>query len=141
VDNVQNRRVRTLTWLEYGDYIDRLLSLLEKEQEKRREREIEWTSVVGVPRGGLPIAVAVSHRLRIPFLADCYPIETIGMWKENLLFVDDIVDSGETRARILAYSNTEHFWCSLFARPEVAPFTNAFVEVTEDWIQFPYERE
>jgi adenine/guanine phosphoribosyltransferase-like PRPP-binding protein len=122
VDNSLKRKVRKLTWAEYGQYIDRLLVLLEEIQKERLCSEMEWTEVVGVPRGGLPIAVAASHRLEIPLLADCYPIETVGMWRENLLFVDDIVDSGETRAKILASVRGEHAWGSMFVRPETSPF-------------------
>lgn len=47
------------------------------------------SGVFGVPRGGLVPAVALSHRLGVPFL---------DAPNDSMLWIDDIVDSGRTLA-------------------------------------------
>lgn len=50
----------------------------------------QYDSVYGVPRGGIPLAVALSKELKIPL------VERL---TEKTLVVDDLVDSGRTRLR------------------------------------------
>ena len=50
-----------------------------------------FESVYGIPRGGLIIAVMVSHKLGIPLITDLR-----GMYGKKFLIVDDIADTGRT---------------------------------------------
>jgi len=67
-----------LDWLDFDLAISRLYD---------RYKGIEFSGVYGVKRGGLALAVALSHQLKLKFLnkpnTDC-------------LWVDDIIDSGAT---------------------------------------------
>ena len=47
----------------------------------------KFTGVYGIPRGGLCLAVSLSHYLNIPLLE---------LPQDNCLIVDDIYDSGKT---------------------------------------------
>lgn len=51
--------------------------------------------VYGEPRGGLTLAVALSHRLRLPLLPEP---------EEHMLWCDDIVDRGDTVERVIMQS-------------------------------------
>ena len=48
------------------------------------------SGIYGIPRGGLCLAVALSHKLNIELLKEP---------RNNILIVDDIYDSGETLHR------------------------------------------
>jgi orotate phosphoribosyltransferase-like protein len=136
VENSEERRVRKLTWLEYGNYIERFCGVLSQFQAKRERDDLEFNYVFGSARGGLPIAVSVSHYLGIPLLVSFVAAHARGEYLDHsrVLGVDDIIDTGATRRK---YPNVH--WCSIFTRPETAQLVDRFVEVTEDWIQFPYE--
>ena len=50
----------------------------------------KYNSIYGIPRGGLIIAVLLSHKLNIPIIMDKSFINS------KVLVVDDLVDSGNT---------------------------------------------
>jgi len=70
------------TWKEYDEAIDKMVS-------EFRRHDFSCNCIYGLPRGGLTIAVSLSHRLGLPLVTEVrktdYP-----------LIVDDISDSGET---------------------------------------------
>ena len=61
--------------------------------------------VVGIPRGGLIIAVMISHRLGIKHMTIDHleKLEEFGLDidKKRILVVDDISDSGQTLKRVI----------------------------------------
>ena len=67
-----------LSWIEFDECINSIY-----EQCKNKD----FVGVYGFPRGGLCIAVALSHSLGLPLLEQP---------KNNSLIVDDIYDSGYT---------------------------------------------
>lgn len=129
MENNEKRRVRRLTWEEYGIYLLRFCDMLSFLQEMRARQDIDFKYVFGVERGGLPIAVAVSHYLGIPLL------RSLVVDNSRVLIVDDIVDTGETRRKL----PVDLHWASIFARKRTEGLVDTYVETTEDWIQFPYE--
>jgi xanthine phosphoribosyltransferase len=50
------------------------------------------TGVYGIPRGGLIIAVTLSHRLSIPWLAEPQP---------GCILVDDVIETGHTMQTLI----------------------------------------
>lgn len=86
------------------------------------------SGVYGIPRGGLCLAVALSHYLKIELLKTPY---------ENCLIVDDIYDSGKTLEKYKNYKNASYF--VLISKKEPTWF-DCFLKIkTEDWIIFPWE--
>lgn len=88
--------------------------------------------VYGVPRGGLPLAVALSHRLGLPLVTVIAP---------DVLVVDDIHDSGQT-LRELRQAHGErlrHVW--VWATRESVPYGYQAVltAIGSAWIIFPWE--
>ena len=88
----------------------------------------KFTGVYGFPRGGLCLAVTVSHYLDIPFLI--HP-------KEGCLVVDDIYDSGETMSELKNIKDAEFYvWIS----KKHPSWWNCYEFVNNDeWIIFPWE--
>lgn len=89
---------------------------------------LKATGIYGVPRGGLVLAVALSHKLRVPLLD--YP-------SRNGLWVDDIVDTGRTlysapeSIAYIAWINNLKDNCNLNL---ISAQSNA-----DGWVVFPWE--
>ena len=84
-----------LSWIEFDKCIYSI-----NEQCKNKKFE----GVYGFPRGGLCIAVALSHSLGIPLLKEP---------KDNSLIVDDIYDTGYTLEKIKHLKGSETYvWVS-----------------------------
>jgi len=71
----------------YSDYESLLNELVTKLKNDSRMKYIR--NVYGIPRGGLPIAVHLSHFLKLNFLTN--PFEKM---IEETIIVDDIADTG-----------------------------------------------
>ncbi len=87
-----------------------------------------FEGVYGFPRGGLCLAVALSHSLGLPLLDEP---------KNNTLIVDDIYDTGFTLEKIRHLKGSEtHVWIS-----KIKPsWWNAYSYIKEkEWIVFPWE--
>lgn len=91
-------------------------------------RGIKYSGIYPVMRGGLPVAMALSHKLQIPL------VDTLD---NNPLVVDDIVDSGKTRLRYNAYD----FACLHIGQnaPENA-MPDYYVNRTEEWVKYFWEK-
>lgn len=114
-------------------------------------REIaEWAkrynfkSVFGIPRGGLVVAVKMSHLLKIPLLLSRDDITN------DTLVVDDIIDTGKTMHKLLfSLLGANVMVASLFVGPEfgdeerkVAPDFFLHRKTDKDtWVVFPWEDE
>jgi len=76
--------------------------------------------IYGISRGGLPIAVRLSHLTRLPLTETPKSTTTV--------IVDDILDSGSTRE---SFKNFKHF--------EV--LVNKKEEDIKEWVIFPWEKK
>ena len=91
-------------------------------------RNKSFVGIYGFPRGGLCLAVALSHSLGIPLLDEP---------KNNSLIVDDIYDTGYTLERIKNLKGTEAYvWIS----KKKPTWWKAYKYTKEkEWILFPWE--
>ena len=105
-----------LDWLDFDLAISRLYD---------RYKGIEFSGVYGVKRGGLALAVALSHQLKLKFLnkpnTDC-------------LWVDDIIDSGAT---FVKYDGRCKDYCCWVARKTSNKYYS--VVLSKKWVVFPWE--
>jgi hypoxanthine phosphoribosyltransferase len=92
------------------------------------------SAVYGEPRGGLPMAVALSHRLKVPLVHELDFAVQLKKNNSTVLWVDDIIDTEKTYVE-----NKENFsyfasWVSRFK-------SNEFFSVTtsDKWVIFPWE--
>jgi len=86
------------------------------------------TSIFGIPRGGLIIAVKLSHLLGVP-LTLIQPLKD-----NNCLVVDDVADTGATLEKFKNYKTA-----TLHYKPWSSVKPTYYVEETTDWIIYPWE--
>lgn len=89
-----------------------------------------FSGVYGIPRGGLPLAVALSHHLCVPLLSEP---------KNDCLIIDDIRDSGATLASVSAqYPKALKFvWATRERR--ATDYSAALTDIGSRWVIFPWE--
>ena len=112
-------------WRQVEEFVDRIKSIGK-----------QFTGVYGLPRGGLVLAVMVSHKLGIPMLMSP---------TEGCLIVDDICDTGESLLHYVKNSSGDkvHSYTiatlyykenALGIEPDIYSYRKG-----EDWIIFPWE--
>lgn len=94
-----------------------------------------FTGVYGPARGGLPLAVWISHRANLPLLSAP---------SKGCLIVDDIADSGETLKKYSGLSirqeNERYFIATMFYKHTCCFEPDLWLfEKTYDWVIFPWE--
>lgn len=115
-----------VTWEAVLAYIDTLVM-------KVQVAGIKVSGVYGIPRGGLVLAVMISHRLNVPLLLAPAP---------DCIVVDDIVDSGRT---LLHYTTNDtqfnkYYLTTMYCcdRSIVKPDFYMY-DKKDKWIRFPWE--
>ena len=119
----------------------------------------KWKAIVSITRGGLVPAAIVARELDLRLIdtvcvasydhksqgdmSVLKPIapETYGDG-ENVLIVDDLVDTGKT-ARVVRDMLPKAHFATVYAKPEGRPMVDTFVtEVSQDtWIYLPWDME
>ena len=104
----------------------------------QRLKHESFEAVYGIPRGGLIIAVLVSHKLNIPLITDLK-----NMYGKKFLIVDDIADTGVTLER---YKKLEVCDKAVFATLDYHKQSTVvpdywISEKGDKWIVYPWERE
>tara|TARA_Y100000739_G_scaffold69182_1_gene58118 strand:- start:2766 stop:3203 length:438 start_codon:yes stop_codon:yes gene_type:complete len=112
--------MKELSWTQF----DQAVAVLAE-----RYATIPMTGIYGVPRGGLCLAVALSHALQQPLLSDPVP---------DALIVDDVYETGRTLQALHARCPNARFavWVS-----KCPPLWWQAAVVTEhsEWLLFPWE--
>ena len=86
-------------------------------------------SIYGIPRGGLVVAVRLSHMLDLPLILDSKEIQP------HTLVVDDIADSGKTLRK---YKNS--LTATLYYNKRSAVIPKFWIFKKKDkWVVFPWE--
>ena len=124
-----------VTWDQVEQDIDKIVKDLLK------HTEIDY--VVGIPRGGLIIAVMISHRLGVKHMTIDHleKLEEfdLGIDKKRILIVDDISDSGQTLKRF----RKDYTTATLDVRNTTIAIPQFYANWLEnaDWIVYPWERK
>ncbi len=122
---------RIVTYQEFGKLLDLLVAKLEA---------YKFDYVYGPPRGGLPIAVHLSHHLDIELVGTDFINWSIYHGSQKILLADDVVDTGQIingLKSLLGKSNIITAAC-LFKRTKINDVVH--VEESDDWIIFPFEK-
>ena len=115
---------------------------LERDIDKIVSQVKEVDYVVGIPRGGLIIAVMVSHRLGIKHMTVDHleKLEefNLDIDKKRILIVDDISDSGQTLKR---YKKDGYTTATLDVRNSTITVPDHYVNWLDNtnWIVYPWE--
>ena len=88
----------------------------------------EFSGIYGVPRGGLCLAVALSHKLKIELISK--PIK-------NSLIVDDVYETGLTLTTFKDIEGAVFF--VLFSKIKPTWWNTVFISKKSQWIVFPWE--
>ena len=88
----------------------------------------EFSGIYGVPRGGLCLAVALSHKLKI---------NLISRPKKNSLIVDDVYETGITLKSFKDIEGATFF--VLFSKIKPTWWNTVFLSKKSQWIVFPWE--
>tara|TARA_R110002020_G_scaffold90616_1_gene220711 strand:+ start:202 stop:618 length:417 start_codon:yes stop_codon:yes gene_type:complete len=119
-----------ITWNDYENHIDSIVNWVESSN-------LNLGAVYGLPRGGLPIAVSLSHRLNLPLLMDYYDRKIVT--DKKILVVDDIADTGHT---LKDFQNSHNVICTFHYHTQSIVKPDYWVtEKGDDWIVYPWERE
>ena len=89
---------------------------------------LEISGIYGIPRGGLCLAVALSHKLKVNLISQ--PIK-------NSLIVDDIYETGIT---LKTFKNIEGaMFFVLFSKVNPTLWNSVHISEKSEWIVFPWE--
>ena len=102
--------------------------------DKIKKDNITFDGVYGIPRGGVILAVALSHKLKIPY------INNIEKVTPDTLIVDDISDTGNT-LKTFKEKNPDNKIAAMYSTPNtiVKPDYYIYVKFDKDWLLFPWE--
>ena len=101
--------------------------------------DYECVGVYGPPRGGLPIAVTLSHRLNIPLIKDENEYNMLKSSNANILLVDDIADTGMTLNPLIGPNIVSY---TIYYHKQSIVTPNAWVfEKKDEWVVFPWEED
>lgn len=112
-------------------------SLFEKDCEKIATwaRVRKFKNIYGIPRGGLILAVKLSHLLNLPIVLDKKDIN------KKTLIVDDIIDGGDTIERLFSFlgRGKKITIASIFYNHSSKIKPDFFVREKIKWVIFPWE--
>ena len=89
---------------------------------------IEFSGIYGIPRGGLCLAVALSHKLKINLISEP---------RKNSLIVDDVYETGITLNHYKDIEGAMFF--VLFSKIKPTWWNTLFISTKNEWIVFPWE--
>ena len=113
-------KIRHITWQEFDEAVAKFPKPI-------------GDGFYAIPRGGLCLAVALSHRFDKPILSSPTKLS---------IFVDDIVDSGRTLAKMrLRYGGLPCFALVKRASCNERAINYIWEMKDEDWIVFPWENK
>ena len=122
------------TYVSWNDYDHAMLMMMSHYLTNGLNHECG--AIYGLPRGGLPIAVSLSHKLKLPLLMNYADRKLVT--DKKILVVDDIADTGKT---LLNYDTNKNiiFTMHYHKQSKVVPYYWVH-EKHNEWIVYPWER-
>ena len=113
------KMISYFTWAEFDESVEQIAS---------KCKFLEFSGIYGVPRGGLCLAVALSHKLKINLISK--PLK-------NSLIVDDVYETGITLSTLKDIEGAKFF--VLFSKIKPTWWNTVFISKKSQWIVFPWE--
>lgn len=113
------------SWNQFDKAVDTMATAIQ--WRVRASLSPKFTNIYGIPRGGLVLAVALSHRLELP-LTDCVGSRT--------LVADDISDTGHT---LEPYKSNFIVTLHYVKGSRVEPNLYVDIKSPDVWIVYPWE--
>ena len=111
--------INYFTWRDFDNSVEHIAN---------KCKLLEFSGIYGVPRGGLCLAVALSHKLKINLISE--PIK-------NSLIVDDVYETGITLTSFKDIEGATFF--VLFSKIKPSWWNTVFISKKNQWIVFPWE--
>ncbi len=111
--------INYFTWSEFDKSVEHIA---------KECKDFKFSGIYGVPRGGLCLAVALSHKLKINLISE--PIR-------NSLIVDDVYETGFTLNNFKDIDGAMFF--VLFSKIEPSWWNTVNISNKREWIVFPWE--
>jgi hypoxanthine phosphoribosyltransferase len=111
--------INYFTWEEFDKSVEHIAN---------KCKSLKISGIYGVPRGGLCLAVALSHKLKINLILE--PIK-------NSLIVDDVYETGITLNTLKNVEGAKFF--VLFSKKSPTWWNSVHISNKSDWIVFPWE--
>lgn len=145
-------KLRYLSWGQYGELVSRLADGVASSGEK-------FDLVIGIARGGLPVAMTVADRIgsKVDFInvksytdvgervkPRILTTVTEKISGKRVLVVDDLIDGGETMETVTKYFDSQKplvmKTAVLFTKPWSSFVPDFSLQTVDTWVVFPYER-
>ncbi len=107
------------TWTEFDNSVEHITN---------KCKFLDFSGIYGVPRGGLCLAVALSHKLNINLISEP---------KKNSLIVDDVYETGITLNNFKDIDGATFF--VLFSKIKPTWWNSVYLSEEKEWIVFPWE--
>ena len=107
------------TWNEFDQSVEQIAD---------KCKFLEFSGIYGVPRGGLCLAVALSHKLKIKLISE--PIK-------DSLIVDDVYETGMTLNTLKDIEGAMFF--VLVSKIKPTWWNSVHIYENKEWIVFPWE--
>ena len=107
------------TWTEFDESVEYIAN---------KCKFLNFSGIYGIPRGGLCLAVALSHKLKIKLISE--PMK-------NSLIVDDVYETGHTLTNFKDIEGAVFF--VLFSKIKPTWWNTVFISKKNQWIVFPWE--
>ena len=111
--------VKYFSWCEFDKSVENIAN---------KCKFLEFSGIYGIPRGGLCLAVALSHKLKVNLISE--PIK-------NSLIVDDIYETGITLKTFKDIEGAMFF--VLFSKVSPTWWNSVHISEKSEWIVFPWE--
>ena len=117
----KNRMTKYYTWNEFDKSVDYIANQC---------KFLKLSGIYGVPRGGLCLAVALSHKLDIQLIENP---------SKNSLIVDDVFETGITLNNLKHIEGANFF--VLFSKKKPIWWNSVNIIDNKEWIVFPWENK
>ena len=112
---------RYFTWSEFDKSVDYIANQC---------KNLNLSGIYGVPRGGLCLAVALSHKLNLQLFEKPF---------KNSLIVDDVYETGITLSNFKNIEGVNFF--VLVSKKKPIWWNTVNLSLKEEWIVFPWENK
>jgi len=135
-----NKRKIIYTEKKYEKDVNKLINIIKTSELK------DFSVIYAIPRGGVPLGTELSERLKITLKTRLNDVLTYMVEhkinSDQILVVDDIVDSGQTLLKV-KHKLPQCFFISLWRKHSCDFIPDLSINMCMDnvWIKFPWEKE
>ena len=113
--------INYFTWSEFDKSVEHIAN---------KCKFLKFSGIYGVPRGGLCLAVALSHKLKIKLISEP---------TKHSLIVDDVYETGITLNTFKDVEGAMFF--VLFSKIKPTWWNTVHISKKREWIVFPWEND